>query len=67
MCARVCNRKSALFTLSEQRRGEETNTLSLGLTPFAAAHGLTPNLYVDAGFSLLPRSLDFLGTWKNEP
>lgn len=64
---RVCNRKSALFTVSEQRCGEEINILSLGLLRFAAACGLTPNLYVDAGFSLLPRSLDFLGTWKNEP
>lgn len=64
---RVCNRKSALFTVSEQRRGEEINILSLGLPRFAAARGLTPNLYVDAGFSLLPRSLDILGTWKNEP
>lgn len=62
----MCNRKSALCAVSEQRRGEEINTLSLGLRRFAAASGLTPNLYVDAGFSLLPRSLGFLGTWKNE-
>lgn len=67
MCVRVCNRKFTLFPASEQRRGEEINTLSLGLRRFAAARGLTPNLHADAGFSLLPQSLDFLGMWKNEP
>lgn len=64
---RVCNRKSALCAVSEPRRGEEINLLSVGLAQFAAVRGLTPNLCVDAGFSLWPRSLDFLGTWKGEP
>lgn len=62
----MCNRTSALFTVAEQRCGEEINTLSLGLMWLAATRGLTPNLCVDAGFSLLPWSLDFVRTWKNE-
>lgn len=61
---RVCNRKSAL---SERRRGEGINTLSLGLTQAAAARGLTPNLCADPGFSVVPRSPGFLGMWEKEP
>jgi len=63
----VCNRKSGLCAVSETRRGEEITLLSVGLAQFAAVHGLTPNLCVDAGFSLWPRRLDFLGIWKGEP
>lgn len=64
----MCNRQSALATASEPRRGEEEiNTLSRGLAQFAAARGLTPNLGVDAGFSLWPWSLRLLRAWKKEP
>lgn len=64
----MCNRQSALVAASEPRRGEEEiNTLSRGLAQFAAARGLTPNLGVDAGFSLWPWSLRLLRTWKKEP